>query len=217
MKEEFEAFETVEAKPVVDLAGEFRCAQQQNLESQANQPREVAPSVEAPTPRIDQAELGNPTVEAGPFEPTLRAELRNRFHDSPVPHQWLKYEKPHHRMIAMLSAEGNTIKEIAEITGFNRETVTNVLRQPWMQRIILDHIAAHSDRVMLEIRAECMASKRVIAELRDTAESEPVRLKAAQDFLDRTYGKPNQPMSVSQVDASQLSDDELAKLALKQN
>lgn len=220
MKETFESFETGQpegmATPLVDLASEFRCPAQQDLASQANPPRGSTPVAEAQPPRV-ASQATTPLQEPEGFEPTFRSELQSRFFNSPKPSHWLKFEKPYHRMMAMLSAEGHTIVEIAQMTGFTTTCVSNVLRQPWMQSIILEHIATHSDRVMLEIRAECMASKRVIAELRDTAESEPVRLKAAQDFLDRTYGKPNQPMSVTQKPASELSDDELAKLATQGN
>ncbi len=189
-------------QPVVDLFEEFCC--------------EPQPDGKKCLGSVGQPEPSGPEP-SGTFDPSFRDELRTRFHASPSPSHWLKYEKPYHRMMAMLSAEGHSLREIAQMTGFSTVSISNVLRQPWMQKIILEHITTQSDQVMLSVRAECLKSVAVITELRDTAESEPVRLKAAQDFLDRTYGKPNQPMSVSQVDASQLSDDELAKLATKQN
>ena len=199
-------------QPVVDLFEEFCCEAQPD----SGKKRLGRPPGKKSDLGAGESSVGQPDL-SGTFDPSFRDELRTRFYASPEPSRWLKYEKPYHRMMAMLSAEGHSLREIAQMTGFTTVSISNVLRQPWMQKIILEHIATQSDQVMLSVRAECLKSVDVIKELRDTAESEPVRLKAAQDFLDRTYGKPNQPMSVSQVDASQLSDDELAKLATKQN
>ena len=126
----------------------------------------------------------------------------------------LKREKPEHRIIAFLKAGGHNNVEIAEITGYTSVMVSNILRQPWTREIILDEIRkAGRDKVHEVLEAACPEAVLKLEEVMRTAPSADVQRKAANDILDRVYGKASQPISVNTAaNLDALTDAELAKI-----
>jgi predicted transcriptional regulator len=126
-------------------------------------------------------------------------------------------ERYTHRIMLEKAAQGYTVKEIAEQTGFTAVAVNNILRQPYAQQTLVDEIQRiHGvDEEVVEI-----IKKNVVkaAKLYETVLNDPMadrkdRMEAAERFLNRRYGKPTQPMSQgSAIDLNALSDDEIAKL-----
>ena len=130
---------------------------------------------------------------------------------SPAVH--LQREKAYHRMVAFLKAQGMSNVEVAERVGVTPVTVAYVSKQPFVAQMIVDEIAkAGRPEVEVILQGAALDSVNKLIEIRDSEQASPdVQRKAANDLLDRVFGKPNQPISHSQVEANSLSDAELAK------
>ena len=129
------------------------------------------------------------------------------------PHYAILHEKPQHRVMIYLAAQGHTVTEIADLTGFTTVCVNNVLRQPWAQKRITEEIA-NSGRSKVEMvlkGSQLAAIERLIAEM-DNPDARPSeRINAADKILDRVMGKPNQPLTISEGKSlDQMSDAEIA-------
>lgn len=126
-------------------------------------------------------------------------------------------ERYTHRIMLEKAAQGYTVKEIAEQTGFTTVAVNNILRQPYAQQTLVDEIQRiHGvDEEVVEIikRNVVKAAKLYENILNDPTADRKERMLAADTFFNRRYGKAVQPMSVgSCVDLNSLSDEEIAKL-----
>src|SRR6266403_3543013 len=130
----------------------------------------------------------------------------------------VKQENPRQRLVLELAAKGKTNKEIAQITGYAPETVGALLRQPATQQTLVNEIRRTADRVdeeVLEIiKIGCLKSaKRLLSiiESDNPPKSASAHISAANTFLERRYGKANQPINAGGcVDLNNLSDAELA-------
>lgn len=123
----------------------------------------------------------------------------------------LKSERPVHRAIAFLAAQGLSYIEVAERLGISPVTVQYVVKQPWCEAEILEIIHKNGgDQVALVLQAEALPSVKKLIEIRDSEESnKEVQRKAANDLLDRIYGKACQPILHRSEELEQLSDQEL--------
>jgi DNA-binding MarR family transcriptional regulator len=127
----------------------------------------------------------------------------------------LQAERPEHRIICFLSAQGYSITEIAQKTGWTKVMVGYIVKQPWAKALILKEIHEKGgNAVALVLQREALPSIEKLIELRDSDESQKeTQRKAANDLLDRIYGKAAQLIVHQQADLDELSDEELAKLA----
>ena len=129
----------------------------------------------------------------------------------------LAAERPEHRAICFLAAQGLSITEIAQKTGWTTVMIGYVIKQEWAKELILEEIhKAGGDAVALTLQAEALPSIQKLIELRDSAESQrETQRKAANDLLDRIYGKAIQPICHSEAKLDELSDEELAAIVAK--
>lgn len=133
----------------------------------------------------------------------------------------IKSEQPRHRATMELAARGFTNKEIAELLGRTPAWVSNTLRQPSLQGELARVIRATADNV--DSKVVEVIKKNVIkaVELYEKAlggdkSVTDVQMEAAERFLNRRYGKPNQPINRgTEVDLNDLSDTELAAMLPK--
>lgn len=132
------------------------------------------------------------------------------------PPKWLyQRERWGHREMAFLAAMGYGVAEIAERTQHKESTVSNILRQPWIVELIAQEQALEARKgiraVLNEDKAiECCEK---LSTLMETANSQEVQRKAANDLLNRIYGMPNQSVTHTQKkDLNNLTDEELAKI-----
>jgi ribosomal protein S6 len=126
----------------------------------------------------------------------------------------LQKESPQHRVICYLSAEGKTISEIAEQTGFSKPMIGYVQKQPWACDLISKLIQRHGgDQVIATLKATAQPSINLIKDIIEGRVEADMRLRAtmAQQNLDRIYGKAQQTVMHGKVDASELTDQDLAK------
>lgn len=126
----------------------------------------------------------------------------------------LKREKAIHRIIVMLTASGMSQGEIATHLGVSRGMIHDCLRQPWAKEMVVEEIQ-RSGRSTIDalVQGAALDSVMKLIELRD-AEKSPVETqrKAANDILDRAFGKPNQPITHREEQVAEMSDAELADL-----
>lgn len=126
----------------------------------------------------------------------------------------LKRERPEHRIIVMLKCQGMSYREIAAKIGWSAAGVSNVCRQPWAQDVILTYLTRQGlQAVELLLSSETINNINKLIEIRD-ADTSPIaeQAKAANSLLDRTYGKPNQPITHREESAESVPDAELARI-----
>lgn len=127
----------------------------------------------------------------------------------------LQAERPEHRVICFLSAQGYSISEIADKTGWTKVMIGYIVKQDWAKKLILEEIhKAGGNAVATVLQREALPSIEKLIEIRDSNEVQAeTQRKAAVDLLDRIYGKAAQPIIHSQVaDLDELTDEELAKI-----
>lgn len=103
------------------------------------------------------------------------------------------HEKAEHRLAIILKARGMSQREIAHATGYTEAWVSQILRQPWARERLLEEIRkGGADETAALLHSAATDSVFKIIELRDTSSEDSVRLRAAQDLLDRHLGKATQ-------------------------
>ncbi len=130
------------------------------------------------------------------------------------PQYILKKERPEHRFICYLAAQGFTSTEIAKETGFTTAMIHYVRKQPWAQTFIANAMEKAGHKlVMQELQGSAReAAKKLVKIMRGEEEGAKVAdiAKAANDILNRCYGTAPQVVMHSTVDPSNLTDEELA-------
>ena len=121
-------------------------------------------------------------------------------------------EKFEHRIVAYHNACGLNDKETAEATGLHPVTIGYIKKQPWFEQLVLEAIQKNGEQALEYLSTHSLAAAKRLVEISETAANEETRRKANNDILDRRYGKPNQPMSVSSKRAEEMSDAELMKV-----
>lgn len=168
---------------------------------------------EMPNPQLWE---NNPMRESSVDLDEKAAE--GRFYNSKDPNFGIIREKPEHRLIILLKAQGHSNVEIARLTGYTNVWVGQVLRQPWAKlQLIEEFKRGGQDAVQALLQGSAVDSVYKLLELRDTAEDEGVQLRASQDLLDRHLGKATQRVEAHTTvhhTATEISevDAQLAKL-----
>lgn len=134
--------------------------------------------------------------------------------DKRKPQHVIQVERPEHRAICILAAQGLTSTEISEQTGWTTATIQNVRKQEWAQAYIAQLMEkAGRKQVMSELQgaakdAAALIIKSVRGELADQKPAD--RCKDAHKLLDRLYGTAPQVVMHGNVDVNDLTDEELA-------
>lgn len=118
-----------------------------------------------------------------------------------TPNLAILHEKPEHRLLLWMKAQGSSNKEIAENSGYTMSWLSQLFRQPWAQTRLLEMMnAAGADRVTTLIKSAAEDSVMTLIELRDDPKvSDATRRSAADSLLDRYLGKPAQSVTVTQT------------------
>jgi hypothetical protein len=163
---------------------------------------------------IKPSSLNPPTNELAPSAELERLGIRPLWGKENLqePAYSNKREKYEHRLMAYLKASGLSNIEIAERMGYSPVTVNYVVRQPFMEEMILLEMRQATDPAMRLLANESLEAALRLVDISKNAQNDETRRKANNDILDRKYGKPNQPMSVSSKSPAQMSDEELVKI-----
>ena len=149
----------------------------------------------------------------------INSQLPNAlFNDiEPRPGLSTRHEKTTHRLMICLAANGYTVTEIADKSGYTVSAISNILRQPWARaRIISMQQEAGMDELSQLIRGE---AKQAILRIKDRARNELLQAQApaicqrADEYLaDRYLGKAKQSVEHSSKPFDQMNDAELLKI-----
>ena len=137
------------------------------------------------------------------------------------PHYLIKHQRPEHRVMILLKAQGNSNKEIAQTLGVSAVSVANVLKQPWARKQLLEEInkAGRSEVIQVFKGAALDVAEAVVGIVNDPEAKASDKISASHLILDRLFGKATQPMDIN-LDGSKLktmSDAELLKIATGTN
>lgn len=134
-------------------------------------------------------------------------------------------ERPEHRIMLYLKAQGLSNQEIAGKTGYGYQWVCQVVRQPWFRKAFVELVEdAGKDATEEFLRGEVLNSLTTLVEIRDNPEAkEASRVAAANAVLDRALGKPTQHIQTERIGNSENAkegmeqvDRELAAIHEKQ-
>lgn len=114
-------------------------------------------------------------------------------------------EKPEHRIMVYLKAQGYTNREISKATGYTESWISQITRQPWFkERLAIEMREAGLDPIKQFLAGEALPSLETLAAIRDNENSPAAaRVAATNAILDRAFGKPTQHIeSKSTVDVT---------------
>ncbi len=114
------------------------------------------------------------------------------FSDKASPNIQIRQEKPEHRIMVYLKAQGYSNREIAKATGYTEPWISQITRQSWFkERLAMEIREAGLDPVKQFLSGEALPSLEVLTQIRDDAKApSAARITAANSVLDRVFGKP---------------------------
>lgn len=139
----------------------------------------------------------NSGLEQHPVTHAAATDPDRLFHSSSVsenPNLAILDEKPEHRFILHLKAEGFSNKEVAEKMGYTQAWVSQITRQPWFRLQLVQVMReAGVDQIQQVLKANALDSVFTLVEIRDDPQApKAVRKSAADSLLDRYLGKATQ-------------------------
>ncbi len=141
------------------------------------------------SPQLTSNRITQPEVQAA-----ARAyfESDDAFHGDKLPNHTILSEKPIHRLMIYLHAMCAQAGDIAAKTGYSKQFVYQILRQPWARTQLSAILKeAGTDEVQHFLKTEVAPSLTVIRDIRDdTKARQSDRLAASNSILDRAIGKP---------------------------
>lgn len=127
------------------------------------------------------------------MEQSYRQESANplSLHGGKPPTVEIQNEKPEHRVIMLLLAQGCSPAEVAEATGYTVVHIRNLRRQPWFrEKFTALMTELGKDAVQAWLKSEIPASLETLASIRDDDNQRgATRVAAANSILDRGLGK----------------------------
>lgn len=154
-----------------------------------------------------------PSCNKGTFTDTEEHGAMRPLWNGTEPTIELKRESPRHRRICVLKAAGLNNKEIAELVGVTAATVGYTVTQPHGVQVILEEMGRQGNVALKVIQQATQEAAETLIEVMRVSQNLETKRKAANDILDRQFGKPNQPVSLDTKPADQMTDEELARLA----
>ena len=169
--------------------------------------------METSCPEIPSDERAKPVSHCLKRAGGKNSRLEDAFFNDVDPAKFWLREKPVHRKMAAMHAEGFTITEIAAATGYSWNAVSQIVRQPHAREYMINQVkqTVHDDmKAFLE--AEVLPSLEVLRDVRDNEKARSSdRIAASNSILDRFLGKPTQPIKNEERPATELSTDELER------
>lgn len=102
-----------------------------------------------------------------------------------------RQERMRHKLVAFLMARGFTNREIAEATGYNRETVSKISSMPHVRNLALGLMDKIAEKIGLDkelalsmLGGKSLEAAEEVLEIMTTAKNKSVRLRAAVKVLE---------------------------------
>ena len=138
--------------------------------------------------------------------------------NSRAPNLAILHEKPEHRLLLWMKAQGASNREIAQQSGYTEPWISQLFRQPWAQSQLVEMMKeAGMDVTKKLLEAACPDSIMKLIELRDDpvvyANYPSVVRASCVDLIQQYLGKPKQQVDVVSTPTRDINslDDELAK------
>lgn len=128
------------------------------------------------------------------------------------PNLAILHEKPEHRLLLWMKAQGASNREISKESGYTEAWLSQLFRQPWAQALLVEMMtSAGMDVVQQTLKSAAPDSVFKLIELRDDPDTPAaVQAKVCDSLLDRYLGKPKQQVEVQQT--AQLSNESVEEL-----
>jgi hypothetical protein len=120
-------------------------------------------------------------------------------------------EKPIHRAIAIMTAQGMSLSEIVTNTGMAAVTISQLQKKPWFVDRVLTIQSSKALRVEDRLQKMASVAAEELYRLCTTGKSERVRLSASTDILDRALGRAVQRTENYNASASELADLDMSE------
>lgn len=132
------------------------------------------------------------------------------------PNLQIQHEKPEHRYLLWMKAQGCCNREIAQQSGYSEAWLSQLFRQPWAQETLVKMLKESGkpvlDQTLSLIQAEAVNSVQTLVSLRDNPDSPAaVRRACSVDIIEQFLGKPKQKVEVDQTGKSGENIEELDK------
>jgi hypothetical protein len=143
----------------------------------------------------------DPVVEAEQNDPDRLFATAGHPYAHDRPNLAILAEKPEHRIIVYLKAQGLSNKEVAEKTGFTYHWVSQIVRQPWFRlRLVQELKDAGIDQISSVLKSSALDSVFTLIDLRDDPVApKAVRSSCANSLLDRFLGKAVQKVESTET------------------
>ncbi len=184
-----------------------------------DQPLSSAPKAEGTPALASSGAQPRGAGQSGPdgaFSMTQTSEARKveRLHAAKEVDKVMLTEKAWHRTCAYLTAQGHTMRFIAQALDKSEQQVGNVSRQPWFRDQVakmIDDFGLIDESAMAQMRAAAsLASSKIVEKL--SCGNNAIELKAAMTIHDRVLGRPMQTIHTERHTVPQDIDEEIARL-----
>lgn len=158
--------------------------------------------------------LGEPE-ESQPMRLEDFSRARSPLMTKATPRHELQKEQPWHRTCAWMLAKGFTRREIAEAVDKTEATITLATQQGFMRQMVADIIAElnlQDESAFNLLRAAQTSAAQTVISLASSASSETVKMRAAQEILDRVLGRPVQFVNTQKTNPKMDPKDEAEAL-----
>ena len=159
------------------------------------------------------------TEKSAAINEAIDGPFTDTYFNSRDPNLQILTESPVHRTMLALRVNGSTVTEIAKELGYSIPHVSQVLRQPWAKKRMLE-MQKESSVGTLTARIERIGNKAlsVIEEILDDHEV-PANVKSttAQYAVNRLLGRPTDSIVINDNrKASDLTNEELEQIIAKE-
>lgn len=147
-------------------------------------------------------------------EPSVDALFNSR-----DPNLQIQHEKPEHRYLLWMKAQGASNREIATQSGYSESWLSQLFRQPWATERLVEMLRESGkpvlDQTLSIIQSEAVNSVLKLVEIRDDPDTpKAVQRACCVDIVEQFLGKPKQKVDVVQTSVRNIDeiDKELAEL-----
>ena len=143
----------------------------------------------------------------------VNANMEDGLNGDLDPSRLITRELPVHRTMINMAVAGYQITEIAKLTGYCNNTVSNVLKQPWARKYMVQEAKKTvQQEIKTLLEQEALPSLRTLITVRDSDTARPSdRANAANALLDRFLGKPQQSVLIEEKNPAEMTDEELRR------
>lgn len=138
------------------------------------------------------------------------------------PNLAILHEKPEHRALLWMKAQGASNREISSVSGYTEPWLSQLFRQPWAQAMLVEILReGGADEVRGLIKSAAADSVLTLINIRDEPKAPyAVRRACAVDLVEQFLGKPKQHVEMAETQASkdvEELDKQIEQLQMEEN